>query len=227
MKYKLILLKDRNILVSDETPKDGNTVLVHGKTYNNEIHTFMNTPCPPPYIGNKNICQKIIAGVDTLPTLIYSDEVKQLLREKYGWIDENNMIVAAQQYALDKCKDNMAALTKTKVAWENGFKAHQSITNKIFSLEDVKKAFEEGIKFEQSDNKNAYDNYNYNKDIMLDTCIQSLQQPIQLSVEVEMIEKCHVGCTKFILNGSKSRCCGETIYEPKITKNSILITKIL
>lgn len=54
---------------------------------------------------------------------------------------ENNMIVAAQQYAIDKCRNNMSALTIVKVAWESGFKAAQE---HMYSVSDMHKAYIEG-----------------------------------------------------------------------------------
>ena len=53
---------------------------------------------------------------------------------------ENRKIVAAQQYALDNCKDNFSSLTKVKVAYEAGFDASNEIFK--FTLEDMQKCFE-------------------------------------------------------------------------------------
>lgn len=61
---------------------------------------------------------------------------------------ENRKIVAAQQYALKNCQDNMGSLTKVKLAWENGFETAQSLegnADKKFTLDDMRKAFNEGM----------------------------------------------------------------------------------
>lgn len=52
--------------------------------------------------------------------------------------NEDRKIVAAQQYALSKCgAGEMGALTKVKLAWENGFETSQAIQSTgRFSLED-------------------------------------------------------------------------------------------
>lgn len=88
-----------------------------------------------------------------------------------------------------------------------GIEAHQSITNKMFSLEDMKNAFIEGVNQKYSERRISPEEF-----------IQSLQQPIQLNVEPEMIEKYN----RLDYDDND----GPTSVEPKITNNSILITKI-
>lgn len=47
---------------------------------------------------------------------------------------------------------------------------------KAYSEDDMRKAFKAGISFERSDNKNSYNDYEYNKDILFNEVIQSLKQ---------------------------------------------------
>lgn len=55
--------------------------------------------------------------------------------------EDTRVIVMAQQYALDKCQDNMSALTKVKLAVEYGYDKSQE--THPFNLDDIKKAIED------------------------------------------------------------------------------------
>ena len=210
MKYKLILFKDgRNILVSDEESKKGEWVIFTNT--NNKIITGFNKPkiAEYDYASNGLYNFKVISNVGTLPKLTYSDEVKQILRDKYGWVDAADYKLEDFEYERKKIYLETACSILDR-GISLGFKAHQSITNKIFSLEDMVKIYKEG-----------YTDCLHNKgEYRTDYLINKLQQPIQLDIEVEIEE---VGGDN-LENSNKKQ-----IYynRPKITNNSILITKIL
>ena len=189
MNTTLILLKDgRNILVSDgeRTPRS--------KYYDFTHNIIMDEVF---YNSSDGNCKKIIAGLDSMPSLYYSDKVKQILRDEYGW----SSWVHEWQDLYDKDKENCPAPHD----FEKGWNCYQSITNKMFSLEDMY-----GLK----------DLLQKTSPLMFESAtreyIKSLQQPIQLKVEVEMEIWNHDGNLTSL---SK--------VKPKITNNSILITKIL
>lgn len=199
MEHTLILLKDgRNILVNDEIPnekglyyKDGEIGKRIENTYGRGIDDVEKTISQNNFYSNIK-AKKIIAGIDNLPTLTYSDKVKQILKDKYGWVGSVE----------DLAKENGFDWENTESSARTVFRRwHQSITNKMFSLEDVKKAFFNGGDMKDIEEFNFF--------------IQSLQQPIQLKVEVEM--------EQYTQNYHKDIWYNR----PKITNNSILITKIL
>jgi len=172
MIYRIILLKDgRNILISDEQPL---------RNYNNPMWNIVHNKI----FNDMGVClmqdfEKIIAGIDPLPTLTYSDEVKQILRDKYGWVDveelANEEITYYNINHLIQDGKKLVMQEIMKSCFKNGFKEHQSITNKRFSLEDVHKAYDEGlIKYS-----------NKSSGLSRKEFIQSLQQRIQLNVEIK------------------------------------------
>lgn len=174
--YKLILLKDgRDILVSDEWVKNDwyycfitNSIL---KNENLSTADYTNTHYPESW-------KKIIAGIESLPTLTYSNEVKEFLKTNYRWVDVEEL---AKQKYLPYQEGRVDLNTGLKrEGFAKGFKAHQSITNKMFSLEDMKRAMWEVDRIGTSNIKT--------KDFtaFVENYIQSLQQPIQLEVEVEI-----------------------------------------
>ena len=210
--YKLILLKDgRNILVSDEEIKEETLFIDNFKYFicrnifehgieddEGLLHKFEN-------------CKKIIAGISPLPTLTYSDEVKQELRDKYGRVD-------VEELAWDVINNNSSLIENREqivgfTSFCEGFSLHQSITNKMFSLKTVIDIIENEKYGQGSVNRDEY------KSRILDK-IQSLQQPIQLNVEIETkeIEYGHVD--------NYTEPHGFKI-EPKLTNNSIQILKII
>lgn len=173
-------------------------------------------------LGNTKSCKKIIAGTDTLPTLSYSDEVKQILRDKYGWVDVEELASLYLEKEYEGMNIEGTLLLNSKDDFIKGFKTHQSISNKMFSLEDLKKAIKFG-----SEESGCFDS------ISDEQFIQSLQQPIQLNVEVDMAfegeenvckEKCEWSQCHSV---AECKHVNENMYKPKIANNSILVTKIL
>ena len=137
METTLILLKDgNNILISDELPKDNEGYWIY--VGNNQPFKISKSNQPLGWfekLWDKDCYKTVIAGYEDLPKLIYSDEVKKILKDKYGWVD-------VEELAKLRCPNDMA--------FENmfirGFKEHQSISNKRFSLEEVLDAWELGAK---------------------------------------------------------------------------------
>lgn len=79
MKTQLIITRDQMVLVSDEQIKEGDW-------YFDPISVAV-------YQRNKDLieeycgCLKIIAGIQELPQIILSNEDKEVVKKKYGWID--------------------------------------------------------------------------------------------------------------------------------------------
>lgn len=209
--YKLILLNDgRNILVSDELTNIEAQEIEHYQTYDRKFF-------------------KIIGGTERTPTLSYSDEVKQILRDKYGWVDVEEFVSnhfknywkkedGTEMRGEEISAEMMAGMLCETSAYINGFKAHQSITNKMFSLEDLRLILSETVA------KFSWGKINNPDDIekIIQDNINSLQQPIELNVEVEMEAKFdknpEMYGTGMFNKGS---------FQPKITNNSIHILKII
>jgi hypothetical protein len=82
--------------------------------------------------------------------------------------------------------------------------------DKLFTLEDMYKAFELG-----KDVEREYCNDNFQK------YLQSLQQPIEIDVDIVM--ECKIDCVNFIFNGENSLCCGDKV--PRLDENNCLILK--
>lgn len=207
MQTTLILLNDgRNILISDEKIKENfcfdadNNIVV--PIQGDEALRIVN-------LKNAGY-KKIIAGIDTLPTLTYSDEVKQDLKEKYGYISYSEMeSIAKEDLGIEGDLDNSDPKWKEVHCYIDGMTTMQSITNKIFSLENMKNALSQMC----NDINNGYIRELDVDFQQADKIIQSLQQPIQLDVEIELDHD---------IRNTKS------LYpQPKITNNSITITKIL
>lgn len=130
--YTLILLKDgRNILVSDEEVKDG----YYLNTANDVILKFDElTQSVFKTIGDIKHLKKIIAGIENLPTLIYSEEASQTLRDKYAFFTDDFI----EELAIEYERNSGTAYNAEFDFYETGFKTHQSLTNKMFTEEQIK-----------------------------------------------------------------------------------------
>lgn len=222
--YKLILLKDgRNILVSDEevNEDDFRYEPLEKEWYKTTKSDFED---------QKEKWFKVIGGIESLPTLTYSDEVKQILRDKYGCVD----VIAELEKIFKDC--SKISLEKKEPFWTGKcagiaevlqvVKTHQSITNKMFSLEDMRDCYIDGTnegalynslindgdweEVKEMDSNSLRGFYDF---------INSLKQPIELNVEIEMKDCDITDCI--------STCSSKCKYpQPKITNNSIIINKI-
>jgi len=197
--YKLILLKDgRNILISNEKTLSNNGDYYLG--YPN-YDTIFKWEMKGMHEGKQVWINKIIAGIEPLPTLTYTDEVKQLLRDKYGCVRMEDLYKSPNLQ--NKRLDSKSAESFDDghfYGFEDGWKAHQSITNKMFSLEDIKKIsinFAEHCKSLELLGHHIYDYSELFDDSLNEIGIDSLRQPIQLNVEVK-IEPNEIKVTKIL-----------------------------
>ena len=191
MNYQLIMLPNP-ILVSDEE--------IQEQCYVNRTGTDINFLALyveeyPEYFKN---CKRIIATIYPFPN-IPSIDFSNLSTEdckKIGWVDIINLAI----------KNGCSIQDISGYSFIKGFKAAQSLNEKRFSEEDLRKAFEAG--WECKKNNGYKINDSYKKDY--NSFINLLSQPKIFSVEIE---------TDRVPNGWD-------IF-PKITNNSIKILKVL
>lgn len=165
MKTQLIML-DTPIIVSDESPKAGDYTI----TYPNFDVVQLNQSTCVMYD------EKIIAGIEGLPSINWNG-----LEEEFGWIDVEKIII---EHIENNCRnfDGSPAMDEQTfyegAKW--GFKKAQSLNDKKFSLEDMRKAYREGFKQRVEPKTN-------NAEIFFN----SFQQPKVFDIEVEMEEYDH------------------------------------
>jgi hypothetical protein len=209
--YTLILFRDgRSILCSDEEIKEGDYKYHHVTGVRKALVD-----------GNYTNQFKIIAGIPKLPSISMSDEIRNKLFELYEWVDVDNLW--EKQKYVDRHNGNSHS-------FKLGFNKNQELRG--FSLRDMEKAFEagfdRGVAFKRFDENpeeipvsilNEYD------------FIKSLQEPIEVKVELEMEE---YGVCKPCNNQGVYHCahpeeCGSAkiLQRPKTTNNSYTINKIL
>lgn len=203
MKTQLILF-DIPIIVSDEAVKIDEWCI---EVYNGQSLAPKETPRFTDEMGNTwwlrqmNMncqanypeCKKVIAGLPKFPSIDFNGFEEQL-----GIIDVNKL-------AKEKCKE-IDDFGFSEKGFIEGFKTAQKLNEKKFSLEDIKKAFKEGLSYTTT--KHYHD---YSEDLF----INSLSQPKVFDIEVEM--------EQYTQNYHK-----DIWYDrPKITNNSIKIIKVL
>lgn len=214
MKTQLIKLQDKFILVSDEEAKypdyvwNGEHILGIAKVF---------TPNG----------KKIIAGIPEIGKSIYNREAHEieeglnkllptvdfsLLSEedckKIGFVEVEKLAISIVDR--NTATQNQSTFDRYKFFVKEGFKKAQSINDNIFSLEDMKTAYDSGMSNIDSDGcaiGNCNEDFN---DI-----IQSLQKT-EWEVEVEMISDI-----------PSMEVMGEFESRPKITNNSIKVLRIL
>lgn len=151
-------------------------------------------------LPNFNLCRKkIIASDNPSHNLPIIDY--NGLEEKFGIVDLEKLV--------DKYYGDSDYAKESKIGFIKGFKKSQSLNDKKFSLEDMNKILS------YLTSPNLTDEYRV---VFARKHIQSLQQLKVFNIEVEMVE------------GWKD--CSEGVFEtnhwqPKITNNSIKITKVL
>lgn len=220
MKTQLIKTTGKFILVSDETPKEGDRCF---SFYTNEIVQYG--------LSHTINCSKIISE-DLNFSQLSEEECKRI-----GWIDSK--ILALKD--LENFFGSNLELTNAGKAWVDaysiGFKKAQELNDKQFSLEDVIQAIELAQQYTVDKQWDEYDvmhenlKHTYSEHMI----IQSLKQPKVWDVEIEM-EGCCSSATdetditvlekptkdKLILDFYE----GRAFNRPKLTNNQITITKI-
>lgn len=157
--YKLIMLPNP-ILVSDEEKQ------IFDRVWNSDVEKILRVSEVFMPHGNK-----IIAGIEGLPKLDLS-----AIEEEIGWVDVEKL---AKEFIKDEWTTSDEPVKfGIEVGYEAGFKAAQSLNEKKFSGDDVKKAIL--MTWDNSvDTKNMYD------------VIESLSEPKTYNVEVKVEEYDH------------------------------------
>lgn len=186
--YALILLKDGRTILTTDIGWINNKELCYDVGTNSICQLLQEIGTnASPYI------LKIIGGIEPLPILSYSDKIKESLKNNHKWVDVEEL---GKNRAIER-KWNPNSLETKRVANEIiqavkfGYEAHQSITNKRFSLEDMKTAFLMGLVY-------AHKPYPQNKEFE-EKYFQSLQKPIQLNVDIK-VNKNNIEITKILIN---------------------------
>lgn len=220
MKYQLIMLPNQPILVSDEKITKEDIPFNLGIDYDSvwQFRKGLTT-------DGKGNWKKIIAGIPELPSIDFSVLSEEDCK-KIGWVEIERL---ADDYSIEvypingESREMVDWIESQKIVLQqgfmSGFKAAQSLNEKKFSKEDIFSILDLHTDSAPiSYLKREFEKY--------------LSQPKVFDVEVEM------SCEHCIDIDSKnaayidSKCnsdeglykCG---YSPKITNNSIKITKIL
>lgn len=169
----------------------------------------------PHYQSNDKKLFKIIAGIHGLPSIDFSALSEEDCK-KIGWVD-------VEKLAMKECVCGTGDCSHVK-SYIRGFKAAQALNEKKFSGEDVRKAIE--MAREIIDGKEVFELEGilgltevctHNCSVhSVDKIIQSLSQPKVFDVEVEM--------EAYKVNGMSDEASS---WRPKITNNSIKVTKVL
>ena len=154
--YTLIMLPNNPIIISNEK------LSIKDECYHLEGFTTIEDDLDKEIVY-KNGGRKIIAGFNHLPQINFSKLTKEE-KERIGWVDVEELCDCTG-------KD-------FRYEWIRGFKAHQSITNKMFSLDDVENCWNEFVKIDDNIINNG------SSSSFLVYLKQFLQQPIQLNVEI-------------------------------------------
>lgn len=160
-------MHDTPIIVSNEEIKKG-------VWYYDELDNTLRQLTFNPLTDLRGSRIKIIAGIEGLPSIDWNG-----LEEEFGWVDVEKI---AKE--LDKTKyRNFRREYTLKETYEGiedgfiaGFKKAQSLNEKKFSLEDMKKCWNTGGLWQNEEGDISFEQY-----------IQSLQQPKVFDIEVEML----------------------------------------
>lgn len=212
MTTQLIKLQSKFILVSDEE------ITKHTKpcycynsiknTWNDDVVLYQGVMPMYHYRGFK----KIIAGIQEMPTINFSHLSEEDCK-RIGWVDVDGL--AEHSSEMQEGTYTVQHKTTYKHGFEDGFQKCQSLNENTFSLEDMDKCFRAGQKW--ADKIKYYEE----APMFFSIFIQSLQQKIW-DVEVEMEEY------GFLEEWSEEGGAFQTSKQrPKITNNSIKVTKIL
>lgn len=197
------MLPNQPILISDEEIKEGEP----GYSINNATYTHFS------HLGS-SYGRKIIAGVKDLPSVDFSALSEEDCK-KIGWIDVEKLAWKKLQYFNGNQWEEQLVFEK----WTEGFKTAQSLNEKKFSEEDIRKAilfgYKKGMKSEADAHRdnNLFEEMDFN----VDNFVQSLSQPKVFNVEIQIDR----------VRYPKGDDGWEDVYTPRITNNTIKITNIL
>ena len=208
METKLIMLSNP-ILVSNEKIKEGDFYF----KYDRILQWVKATSVTYTHVHPSNYPKPIVAGIEGLPKLDLS-----LIADEIGWVD-------VEKLAITKFGDGDYA-AEAKMGFKYGFKAAQSIKEK-YSKEDM-------IEFAHFCRDYFTHLLTINEKFNL---WLSNRKPKEYLVEVEIeVNQCD-GCISghHIIDGihkapypSGSMVCKKHLYDrPKITNNTITVTKVL
>ena len=160
---------------------------------------------------------------DNKGVVIGSTSTKEINKLSKQNCDEIFGVVDVEKLAEDFAKYHSiypTAQDDTEYGFKQGFKKAMELNkDKVFTLEDVRKAYIYGV-------SNCH-SFGYSAIGYTDKCIQSLQQPTEINVEVEMETK------KQLVNGYKNQPDNvigfvadyENILQPKLDSQGCLILK--
>lgn len=202
MKTKLIML-DNPIIVSDEKIRDLRTV--NGR-WHIEKQSIINQF--PDYLTDLSECQLIIAGLPNLPSINWNG-----LEEEFGWIDVWKL--AENRFSWMEYGNYQDHYIEGYI---EGFKKAKELNEKKFSLEDMREAYNQGMKNQTI----ALEGKTYDRNFEVLT--QSLQQPKVFDIEIETEYQDFTGRWYPVPSVAQMRNCS---LRPKITNNQIKIIKKL
>ena len=239
METRLIMLPNP-ILVSDEEIKDGDFYF----KYDRILQWVKETSVTYTRVHPSNYPKPIVAGIEGLPKLDLS-----LIAEEIGWVD-------VEKLAEEKFPDESTAgwvdsfSPRERRGFTEGFKAAQSLNEKKYSDEDLFNLLKmvhdkrlDSLSARIVDNGrvtdfnfwNSYSKKQVYASELISEFIQSLPKEYLVQVEME-VNQCD-GCISghHIIDGihkapypSGSMVCKKHLYDrPKITNNTIKVTKIL
>lgn len=210
MKTELIKLPEGNIIVNDDEPKSEDKVKYVGSVFilrNANLYDIENNnqACLPNQTAKLLPYRKLIASDNPAHNLPSID---------YNGMEEQLGVVDVEKLADEYCKESdRLSNPNDYISYIEGFKKAQSLNDKKFSLEDIKKAIEFFKIYQLSTNRDVFD-----KDIHI--YLQSLEHPKVIPIEVEM-EGIY---REPEINGNLT-FTGK--MQPKTTDNKIKITKVL
>lgn len=151
---------------------------------------------------------KVIAGIPDLPSIDFS-ALSQEDCKKIGWVDVQRLAIDKFPYTNEGSLEDDIDAAKRRI-WIDGFITAQSLNEKKFTEEDLKKAMKSAMK--QGGGSSSFEDRDF-----INTSIKSLSQSKVFDVEVETEDA-------ILDNGNKDNY---TVWQPKITNNSIKIIKVL
>ena len=158
------------------------------------------------YDGDKAIATTIVGNPMLLPNLS-----KQNCDEIFGVVDVEKLAKEKTRKYLPGCPENIMNFIAHERFFKIAFnKAMELNKDKVFTLEDMRMAYDKG-RYSDKVTQNG-------KDIEFNSFIQSLQQPTEIDVEIEMEEKSY----SYLVTIGEVKT---TRLEPKLDSEGCLILK--